>query len=394
MKPIVRIPLPEPLASPLRAGRWGARFGAIVTLFLAVFLSPVAVRLVLQHFHRVQLEQSQTTRALTDYMLSAPLPHLPATSPTDVTGFRRWSALFGETLQEDHQHVDRQRATQAVFQQLYQQAERLVGRAQTHVWARLLVLETRAEARGTPRLFSSPDAALQSSRRWFALIHAALNAPVSPADPIFVDVLGAATPGLSAPEVVSADSRDILRAANQTHLPSALLAAIVDNEQAGAKLAYGLSGGVRRLAASAAQRQAAGGTSGVWRFVSHNVGLTQMSWEDAEAQGPRLKALGLRWVPIPHNEYEARSLLNEPRLNLLFTASRLRGYLNVSYHRPPNDVQPYADAWVYVAGPSWHNRPQWLESGHVWNYMWNGFFKAALYQRLLPAWARTAVFEW
>lgn len=359
---------------------------AVVTLILTL-LSPFVVRLVLQHINRVKLEHNQLTQRLTKYMILAPLPELSLLKYNGHDDMDYWVALFRDSLREKRVHEENMRLSLLKFKSLYQQSRWLLGGSQTHVWVRLLVLEMRAESRGKVSLFYSPDAALESSRRWFALIHTSLNAPIEPRNPIFVEVLASITPSISVPEVVALNSRDILSAAHLTHLSPGLLAAVVDNEQAGGKLAYGLSGGIRQMAANIAQHESIAGNSGIWRHLSHNLGLTQMSWEDAEKQGPRLKALGINWITVPHNEFEARQILRSPRLNVLFAASRLRGYLNAYYNRPSNDTRPYTDAWLYVIGLGWHNRPEWMVNTAVWNYTWNGFFKAALYEHFLSIWA-------
>ena len=366
------------------------RFGSsvfIVVVFL-VLLSPFVVRLIEQRIHRIQLENAQSSQALMIYMLSSHLPNLSQYKCTSCEDFNYWNSLFNDALKEIHVDKTDRVTIISAFKNTYHHAEWLLGKSQAHIWVRLLILEMRAETRDRKSLFQSPEEALVSSQRWLTLIHAAFNAPVDPRNSIFVNVLAAATPSLSAPEIVASNSRDILSAAHLTHLSPGLLAAIVDNEQAGAKLVYGLSGGVRQMAANIAQHEAATGNSGMWRYLSHNLGLTQMSWEDAEKQGPRLRALGLSRIPVPHNEFEARQLLKSPRLNILFAACRLRGYLNVYYNKPSNDISPYTDAWLYILGPGWHNRPKWMADAAVWNYTWNGFFKAVLYERLLPKWAK------
>ncbi len=84
-----------------------------------------------------------------------------------------------------------------------------------------------------------------------------------------------------------------------------------------------------------------------------------MSWEDALKQEARLLRFGA-WDPLrpfPRTEAEAREALKDPYLNLLFTASRLRGYFNALLALPKEDTRPLEDPWLYYLGPAWHNYP-------------------------------------
>jgi len=118
---------------------------------------------------------------------------------------------------------------------------------------------------------------------------------------------------------------------------------------------------------------------------SRTLGLAQMSWEDALKQEARLRRFGA-WDPLrpfPHTEAEARRALLDPYLNLLFTASRLRGYFNALLSLPPEDTRPLEDPWLYYLGPAWHNYPLRAQNLETWDDSFNGFFKGLLYQAVL-----------
>lgn len=271
---------------------------------------------------------------------------------------------------------------------LYRRAHAVFGAAQANAMLRLLEAETRNQeaALGRRSVFSSPEAALANATRWLTFATSALHDRDRLSERELARRLHAESPAPMAPEVVFENARWIQRAANDAHLSPALLAAIVDNEQAGASLAYGLSGALRSFTDTAALRTAQiYGQSGMTGELSKTVGLAQMSWQDALGQERRLEALGVHLgVPFPQNESEARALLSRPYANLLLTASRVLGYLNNAAGVGPNSVVAHTDAWAYFLGPGWHNNPALASSGQTWPYAWNAFFKACVYQRLLP----------
>jgi hypothetical protein len=82
---------------------------------------------------------------------------------------------------------------------------------------------------------------------------------------------------------------------------------------------------------------------------------------------------------------QARAALDNPYLNLLFTASRLRGYLNHSLGLSPSDTRRLRGYWLFYLGPAWHNWPPGADAYATWPYAFQGFFKGLFYQTLLSA---------
>jgi len=174
-------------------------------------------------------------------------------------------------------------------------------------------------------------------------------------------------------------AREIRAAAHALRLPFGVLAAIVDNEQYGGDKALGLSRGVREVADGVALELSV--REGQAPF-SQTLGLAQMSWEDALKQEARLRRFGA-WDParpFPRREAEAREALLDPYLNLLFTASRLRGYFNALLGLAPGDTRPLEDPWLYYLGPAWHNYPLRAQNLETWEDSFHGFFKGLFYQ--------------
>jgi hypothetical protein len=234
-----------------------------------------------------------------------------------------------------------------------------------------LRLEFYNQAQKQRSAFSTPEAALEASESWLAAI-GALQRGRKPR---------LAGLPLDSSAVIS-HWGDLQAAANALRLPVGVLAAIVDNEQYGGNKALGLSRGLREVADGLAQGLAeTTGSAGSAGLISRTLGLAQMSWEDALRQEGRLRhfhAWDPRW-PFPKTEAEARAALENPYLNLLFTASRLRGYLNEKLYLSPQDTRPLQGAWLYYLGPAWHNWPPGADEA-TWPYAFHAFFKGLLYQ--------------
>lgn len=277
------------------------------------------------------------------------------------------------------------------YWQDYSKAWAVIGAARTRVMADLLAREARNTAPndGRASAFATPDASLAAAADWLTFIDKArdlrhLARMNGSTDRVLSLALAAAAPAPLEPLAVLQNAEWIEIVGRRSYLPPEVLAAIVDNEQSGGRLAYGLSSALRGIADTLALRAARQlGDSGVFGRVSKTIGLAQMSWQDAIAQRPRFHALGLAFgVPFPKTEVEARVILGQPYANLLLSASRLRGYLNEAYGRPSLDTTPYG-ANAYVVGPAWHNRPDLASSGQTFPYAFNAFFKACLYASFL-----------
>ncbi len=178
---------------------------------------------------------------------------------------------------------------------------------------------------------------------------------------------------------------ELRHAAQAANLPTEILAAIVDNEQSGARLAFGLSGVARVIADRLALTEAqVTGRSSVMGGFSSTLGLAQMSWQDGLLQGARLRAMHVRFGSrFPTSEPDIRALLEREDANLMLTASRLRGYLNASLNRPSLDLRNIPLGWASLEGPLWHNRPDLARTHRVNAYGFHAFFKACLYAVLL-----------
>ncbi|HEX2863585.1 MAG TPA: hypothetical protein VHN99_03365 [Deinococcales bacterium] len=273
------------------------------------------------------------------------------------------------------------------YWQDYEKAWAVIGPDRARVMADLLTRDARNTGAndGRSSAFATPDASLAAANDWLAFIEksgqlrhrARLNGSH---DRVLALALSAAAPAPLEPLPVLRNARWIVQAARKTSLPPEVLAAIVDNEQSGGRLAYGLSSALRGVADTLALRAARQlGDSGPFGRLSRTIGLAQMSWQDALAQKPRFHALGLAFgVAFPRTEVEARVILGQPYANLLLSASRLRGYLNDASHRPNLDTAPYG-VNAYAIGPAWHNRPDLASSGQTFPYEFNAFFKACLY---------------
>ncbi|GLV47647.1 hypothetical protein TJA_08160 [Thermus sp. LT1-2-5] len=247
----------------------------------------------------------------------------------------------------------------------------LLGEKAARAYDRLVRLELSNQRAGKRSAFSEPEGALWAAQRWVEAIGQAHRGRR-------VDLHGLPT----APHHVLPHAREIRAAAGALRIPPGTLAAIVDNEQYGGDKALGLSRGVREAADALAQDLAA--LQGQAPF-SRTLGLAQMSWEDALKQEERLRRFGA-WDParpFPRTEAEARAALEDAYLNLLFTASRLRGYFNAILGLPPGDMRVLEDPWLYYLGPAWHNYPLRAQNLETWEDSFHGFFKGLLYQVVL-----------
>ncbi len=205
----------------------------------------------------------------------------------------------------------------------------LLGEEAARAYDRLLRLELRNQLSGKRSAFARPEDALKAAHRWILAIGQAVRGR-----PVHLEGLP------TAPHHVLPHAREIRAAASALRLPYGVLAAIVDNEQYGGDKALGLSRGVREVADTLAEGLA--DTQGQ-APLSRTLGLAQMSWEDALKQKARLLRFGA-WDPLrpfPHTEAEAREALKDPYLNLLFTASRLRGYFNALLSLPRRTPAPW-----------------------------------------------------
>ncbi|HEU4743469.1 MAG TPA: hypothetical protein VFS50_17910 [Meiothermus sp.] len=265
----------------------------------------------------------------------------------------------------------RREAVVARYLSVKASTEMLLGQEAARAVARLLRLEFYNQALQQRSAFSTPEAALEVSERWLAAI-GALERGHKP---------GLAGLPLDSSAVIP-HWTDLQAAANTLGLPVGVLAAIVDNEQYGGNKALGLARGLREVADGLAQGLAeTTGSAGSAGLLSRTLGLAQMSWEDALKQEKRLRHFRA-WNPqrpFPKTEAEARAALENPYLNLLFTASRLRGYLNDKLYLSPRDTRPLWGAWLYYLGPAWHNWPPGADEA-TWPYAFHAFFKGLLYQ--------------
>nr|WP_223903542.1 hypothetical protein [Thermus thermophilus] len=252
----------------------------------------------------------------------------------------------------------------------------LLGAEAARAYDRLLRLELRNQLSGKRSAFARPEEALGAARRWVLAIGQAVRK-----GPVNLEGLP------TAPHHVLPHAREVRAAAYALGLPPGVLAAIVDNEQYGGDKALGLSRGVREVVDALAEELAK--TQGQ-APLSRTLGLAQMSWEDALKQEARLRRFGA-WDPLrpfPRTEAEAREALQDPYLNLLFAASRLRGYFNALLSLPPEDTRPLEDPWLYYLGPAWHNYPLRAQNLETWEDSFHGFFKGLLYQVVLEGrWA-------
>ncbi|GGN06337.1 hypothetical protein GCM10007092_21520 [Thermus composti] len=243
----------------------------------------------------------------------------------------------------------------------------LLGEKAARAYDRLMRLELVNQRAGKRSAFADPESALRAARRWIQALGQARRG------------LPANLEGLpAAPHHVLPHAQEIRAAAFALRLPPGVLAAIVDNEQHGGDKALGLSRGVREVADGMAL------TLGEAPF-SRTLGLAQMSWEDALRQEERLRLFGA-WNPLrpfPRTEAEARRALEDPYLNLLFTASRLRGYFNALLGLSKEDTRPLEDPWLFYLGPAWHNHPLRAQNLETWEDSFHGFFKGLLYQVIL-----------
>ncbi len=236
--------------------------------------------------------------------------------------------------------------------------------------------------------FDSRRAEIQAVWRWLMFIRGVHDARAQLKTMALRDrtmALASNAPFPLEPRAVLEHRAEIWWAARAAKLPPEVLAAIVDDEQSGANLMLGLSGALRALADGLALTEARlTGRSSLSGGFSMTLGIAQMSWRDAMGQRARLDAMNARFEPrVPTSELEMRASLERPDANLMLTASRLRGYLNASLHRPSLDVRAFPSGWAALEGPLWHNRPDLARARQVNAYAFHAFFKACLYAVLL-----------
>lgn len=355
-------------------------WAACVLLLLG--FSPSVINVFRQSIDRYRLSQTRSIPLKTDIVFSNPSPLRPLPR-SELRFYASVQTQFAKQLSEQKINTKREIRLLENHFRVYQQAYTLWGPAKTHALFQMIAFAS--DVTTTDRLFPSPEAVLASAAQWIDFIRTVERQKTS--DPeLWPDLIYATRPVEMSPERVFWEAKWIVRAGYASHLPVGILAAIVDNEQSGSTLLYGISGWLRHWTDTLALRNAQYyGSSGLSGQLSQTVGITQMSWQDALLQRPRLQALGLQFgLPFPRTEADARDFLSRPYANLLFAASRLRGYLNSTYKRDSLDTRPFDDAWVYYLAPAWHNNPSWASRNKVWDYAWNGFFKAILYDQLLP----------
>lgn len=283
------------------------------------------------------------------------------------------------TLRQTWSHLEpaRREALVRSFLQTKSSAQIILGPAAAQAVARLLRAEFRNQVRRQPASFDSPEAALASAQRWLVAIRALKEGRTPSLQHLPIE-----------PAHVLPYRLEVQRAAQALGIPKGILAAIVDNEQMGGDRVFGFAREVRQVADTLAAELAQNlGDSGGAGLVSQTVGLAQMSWRDALKQETRLRRFGA-WdpaQPFPASEAQARAALDNPYLNLLFTASRLRGYLNHSLGLSPSDTRRLWGYWLFYLGPAWHNWPPGADAYATWPYAFQGFFKGLFYQTLLSA---------
>ena len=275
------------------------------------------------------------------------------------------------------------------FERVLETARGVIGSERTMTLTELL---NRNVPEGAPMAnlpgFDSRRAEVQAVWQWLMFIQGARDAHATLETMPLRDrarALAVNAPFPLEPRAVLEHRAEILRVARAAKLPPEVLAAIVDNEQSGANLMLGLSGTLRALADGLALTEARlTGRSSISGGFSMTLGIAQMSWRDAMGQRARLGAMSARTEPhIPTSEAAMRAALERTDANLLLTASRLRGYLNASLHRPSLDVRPFPRGWAALEGPLWHNRPDLARARQINAYAFHGFFKACLYAMLL-----------
>jgi hypothetical protein len=278
------------------------------------------------------------------------------------------------------------------FWAVFSEATALLGVEVAAAAADVLTLEARAsgDEDGRASSFATPEGSLTASGRWLDFIRKSRRILVvtprtNSMRPLAL-ALAAISPYPLEPLPVLRNARWIKAAGDRTYIPGEVLAAIIDNEQSGGRLAYGLSSALRGIADTFALQEARhSGSSGLVGRLSRTIGLTQMSWEDALVQRSRFHSLGLAFgVPFPQTEAQVRVLLGQPYANALLAASRLRGYLNADRGYDRLATTPHG-VRAYWAGPAWHNRPDLASSGQDSAYAFHGFWKSALYRDLLLA---------
>ncbi|GEM48780.1 hypothetical protein [Deinococcus cellulosilyticus] len=355
----------------------------ITTLTLVVMLSfsPSVTWWVSRYFENLKQEALDQTPARV-----SGLPEAPAGRPRpDVLQAHVVDLqLFEANLNQLQITGERKIKLLESHWQLFLVARRTLGKAKTSALVKLLSREIGNQdvTAGRRSVFNSPEVALEQAMNWLNFLHAVQNRGFHTHQDLYT-FLEEQAPLRLATEQILRYRVSIVRAARSFHFPPAALAGLVDNELSGTDSAYGLAGKLRDFTDVIALRNAQlYGSSGVTGNLSKTVGIAQMSWEDSLLQEERFRAFKVSRFRFPQNEAQARTLLLKPDQNLLFTASRLRGYLNAALGFSSLDTQIVTNAEVYFLAGAWHNSPEKAQLGYTWGYAWNAFFKSCLYEFL------------
>lgn len=313
------------------------------------------------------------------------LPPLAPVRLKVVQDYQQHQEVFEKQLDALQISGDRKLKLLAQHWSIYLAARRVMGPSKASAMLKLLAQEVANQdlSAGRRSVYGSPEGGMEQLVAWLDFLHQVQNTPPR-TDQQWNTFLKENAPVRLMPQETLRHRIEIIRAARAFRFPAAILAAIVDNELAGSDSAYGLAGRLREFTDVVALRNAQlYGNSGLSGNLSKTVGIAQMSWEDSLLQKERFRAFGKSIRLFPQNESQARTQLLRPDQNLLFTASRLRGYLNAALGFGPLDTQIVTAANAYFLGGAWHNSPDKAQKGHMWPYAWNAFFKACLYEFLL-----------
>lgn len=355
---------------------------ATLTLVVMLSLSPSVSWGVSRYFENLRERAlNQTPEAVST------LPVAPVGVPRSdvIREYAPQSVTFETTLDGLQISAERRIRLLETHWKLYLTSRRTLGKAKTIALLKLLHQELGNQDVTTGRrsVFNSPEVALEQVTGWLNFFHAVQNRSFK-SNKELEQFLNDHSPIRLVPSQVLAQRTGILKAARAFRFPPAALAGVVDNELSGTDSAYGLAGKLRNFTDVIALRNAQlYGSSGVTGNLSRTVGIAQMSWEDSLLQKPRFVSFGLNVKGFPTHEAQARLVLLKPDQNLLFTASRLRGYINAALKKQPLNSQIVTNAEVYFLAPAWHNSPEKAQKGYTWGYAWNAFFKACLYEFLL-----------
>ncbi|GGJ30770.1 hypothetical protein [Deinococcus roseus] len=353
-----------------------------LTLVVMLSLSPSVSWWVSRYFASLRDSALSQTTSSASSLLEAPggIPR-----PDVLRDYVLPGQAFEANLDQLQISGERKTKLLALHWKLFLVSRHALGKAKTSALLKLLEKEILNQdvTAGRRSVFNSPEVAMEQAMGWLNFLNAAQNRSFKTPQALW-NFLENQAPLRLAVQQVLAERVGILRAARAFHFPPAALAGLVDNELAGTDSAYGLAGKLRDFTDVMALRNAQlYGSSGITGNLSRTVGIAQMSWEDSLLQEERFRAFGLLVKHFPRNEAQARLQLLKPEQNLLFTASRLRGYLNAALGLGPLNTQIVTGAEVYFLAGSWHNSPSKAQSGYTWAYAWNAFFKSCLYDFLL-----------